>query len=458
MYVAKYSSNIDDDLRATFCTWKHWNFNDPENCLEEVHTSARNFSTTPTRLTMFPGLPNHFVKAVDDLGHIVPNPIITPTVLNLSMTSDYKTQYINSSLIVFGQRNTQVNILLEIEGDRNIFMTVNVSLQDCPPGFYFDNRSVSCTCLGNIRTVLHCAYGPDLEWTAYLIVGYCMSYSQLQFGQKDSQEVVYGQCPFTPGLESESQSVFLFLPLPKQKENLESQFCGKMNRRGILCGKCADNFSINVFSDSFECQNCTALAINWVIFVAVEGLLPLVFFIVVILLHISLTSGPANGFIFFSQVLTVTLEVIIIRSSWLQTKFRHPLITTYTMVDLYSVWSLDFSRFFRSFALCLGPQLGVIHVLSLHYLSALYPLCLIVVAYVLIELHARNCRILVWLWKPLCFLCVRFRQSWKARTSVVDAFAAFILLSYVKIVRISFLLITTFTYIECNSSQEGSKL
>ena len=442
------NSSIDDDLRATFCTWKNWTFNDTENCLEEVHTSARNFSTTPKCVTMFPGLPEHFVKAVDDLGHIVPNPVIAPTVLN--MTSKYKAQYINSSLIVFGQRNTQVNILLEIEGDRNIFMTVNVSLQDCPPGFDFDDRSMSCTCLGNIRTVLHCVYGPDLEWTAYLIVGYCISYSQLKFGQKDSQEVVYGRCPFTPGLESQNQSVFPFLPLPKQKEKLESQFCGKMNRSGILCGKCADNFSINVFSDSFECQNCSALAINWVIFVAVEGLLPLVFFVVVILLHISLTSGPANGFIFCSQVLTVTLEVIIIRSSWLQTNFRHPLIMTYLMVDLYSIWSLDFSRFFHAFAhsyhLCLGSQLRVIHVLSLRYLSALYPLCLIVVAYVLIELHARNCRILVWLWKPLCFLCVRFRQSWRAKTSVVDAFAAFILLSYVKVVRIS-LLLTTFTSI-----------
>ena len=74
----------------------------------------------------------HFVKAVDDLGHNVPNPVITPAVL--PTINNCKVQYINNSLIVFGQRNTQVNILLEIEGDRNTFMTVNVSLQDCPTG------------------------------------------------------------------------------------------------------------------------------------------------------------------------------------------------------------------------------------------------------------------------------------------------------------------------------------
>ena len=139
-------------------------------------------------------------------------------------------------------------------------------------------------------------------------------------------------------------------------------------------------------------------------------ILPLVFFIIVILLHISLTSGPANGFIFFSQVLTVSMEVIIIKSSWKQTNFHHPIIMTYIMEDLCSVWSLDFSRFFCSFAhsyhLCLGPQLKVIHVLSLLCLSALYPLCLIVVAYALIELHARNCQILVWLWEiTMLYLC-----------------------------------------------------
>ena len=452
------NSTRDDDIRATFCTWKNWIFHG--NCLEEVQTSARNFSATPKHVTMFPGLPRNFVQAVDDLGHIIPNPVITPIITPtiLHMTSNYKVQYINNSLIVFGQKNTLVNVFLEVEGDRNIFTMVNVSLQDCPPGFFFDCKSMSCTCWGHIRGLLHCAYGPDLEWTAYLIIGYCMSYSQLEHG---SEHIVYGRCPFTPGLESHSQSVFPFLPLPKQKDKLESQFCGKMNRRGILCGRCADNFSIDVFSDSFICQNCSAQAMNWVIFVAFEGLLPLVFFIIVILLHISLTSGPVNGYIFFSQVLTVSMEVIIIRSSWKQTNIHHPIIMTYMMEDLYSVWSLDFSRFFRSFAhsyhLCLGPQLKVIHVLCLRYLSALYPLCLIVVTYVLIELHARNCRILVWLWKPLCLFCVRFRQSWRAKTSVVDAFAAFILLSYVKIVRIS-LVLTTFTYIYNTNSTAVKKV
>ena len=121
-------------------------------------------------------------------------------------------------------------------------------------------------------------------------------------------------------------------------------------------------------------------------------------------------------------------------------------ILTGFMIRVYSVWSLEFLRFAHGYySLCLGSNLKVMHVLVLRYLSVVYPLCFLIVAFIVIELHARNCRLLVWLWKPLCFLCVRFRQAWKARTSMVDAFAAFILLSYVKLVRISILLVTNTT-------------
>ena len=201
---------------------------------------------------------------------------------------------------------------------------------------------------------------------------------------------------------------------------------------------------------------CSGSLGKWLFFITVEGLPPLLFFVIVVLLHISLTSGPANGFIFCSQVLTVALEVIIFRSSWLESSVKHPLVISDTMVNLYSIWSLDFFRLVRLFdenyKMCLGYQIKVIHVLALRYLSAIYPLCFLLFAFTVIELHARNCRILVWLWKPLCLLCVRFRQAWKAQTSVVHAFAAFILLSYVKTVRISLLLVTYSSIYNANNS------
>ena len=437
LWRSSKTSTMDTDLRATFCSWSNWYFDC--NCNQEIHTSARNFSSTPKSIDMFPGVPKTFIQAVDDLGHNVTNISVIPTVW--PMNANKEVQFINNSLTVFDYPNTHVSILLELQGDRSIFLVVNVSLQNCPPGFSFNKFSRSCICV--FHSHIYCNYEPGSHWIAHLVTGYCMSYSKLS---DQKHIIIQGQCPFTSGLHSNKDIFSPYLPLPPTAEMLEDKFCGKFNRSGKLCGDCMDNYSIDVFSDTFKCYNCSGSINNWLIFLAVEGLPPLVFFMAVILLHISVTSGPANGFIFCSQVLTISLEVIIISSSWKQTQVRHPYILSDTMVNLYSIWSLDFFRIVHLFAkdyhLCLGPHIKVIHVLVLQYLSVVYPLVFLMIAFAVIELHARNWRILVWLWKPLCFLCVRFRQTWKVRTSVVDAFAAFILLSYVKMVRISLLLTT----------------
>ena len=121
----------------------------------------------------------------------------------------------------------------------------------------------------------------------------------------------------------------------------------------------------------------------------------------------------------------------------------------------YSVWSFDFFRIFYARDICLCKSMRIIHVLALQYIPALYPLFLVIISYILIELHARNCRPLVWLWKPFCFLCVRFRRNWEAKTSIIDAFATFLILSYTKILLVSFSLLTPANvYISDGSSVE----
>ena len=429
-------SPLNEDIRATFCKWKHWSFSG--NCTSEVTTLAKTFSNKTYTLSMIPGRLVSFdsfkLKVFDDWGHEVTDKTIFMLSV-ISTTCKVAVQVINKGLIAFGQgNNSHIQTLLQAGDNHNAAAELNIVLQDCPPGFEYDNSTKGCTCRQNLHSILHCIP----EQNAFLFIGYCMSYEE---------KVIYGRCPFTLGIQQLRGS---FLPLPEQKEELQDQFCGKFSRKGRLCGECAHTYSIDVFSDSFTCYNCSSSAINWITYLAVDSIPPLVFFMVLIALHISLTSGPANGFIFCSQVLTVSREIIILESSWKQTNISNPYLMTGLLTDPYSIWNLDFFCVFRSIThekyMCLGPHLKVMHVLALRYLSALYPLCFLVIACILIELHARNCKILVWLWKPLCFLCVRFRQSWKAKTSVVDAFAAFILLSYVKMIRLS-LSLTSYTVI-----------
>ena len=101
------------------------------------------------------------------------------------------------------------------------------------------------------------------------------------------------------------------------------------------------------------------------------------------------------------------------------------------------VWNLDFFRIIYT-PFCLHPKASTLQVLSLDYLIAAYPLVLIVITYTLVTLHYYDYRLVVWLWKP-CHRCfIQFRRQWDIQNSLVDAFATFLLLSYVKFLSVSF--------------------
>ena len=71
--------------------------------------------------------------------------------------------------------------------------------------------------------------------------------------------------------------------------------------------------------------------------------------------------------------------------------------------------------------------------MSLDYIIAVYPLAMIILVYVLVELYSHDCRPVVLMWKPFHHLFARFRHQLNIRTSLVDAFGTFFSLSYVKL-------------------------
>ena len=77
---------------------------------------------------------------------------------------------------------------------------------------------------------------------------------------------------------------------------------------------------------------------------------------------------------------------------------------------------------------CASDQLTPNQVISLEYAVAFYPLLLIITTYVCVELHARDFRLIVWLWRPFsrCLAFVLRRRE--IRFSFVHAFSSFLLL------------------------------
>ena len=100
--------------------------------------------------------------------------------------------------------------------------------------------------------------------------------------------------------------------------------------------------------------------------------------------------------------------------------------------------NLDFFRFLIP-PFCISDRLTNLHVLTLEYFVALFPLFLTVLTYVIIQLHARDCRVLVYLWKPfsVCFAPLVRRCQWNPAESTVHVFVTFLILSYSKFLFVS---------------------
>ena len=155
----------------------------------------------------------------------------------------------------------------------------------------------------------------------------------------------------------------------------------------------------------------------------------------VIIFRVSVTAGLLDVFILFSQLITFPAAMHpLYFHRWKQ---QAATLAVFSLVSLYGIWNLDFFRLLYP-PFCMHPKTTTLHVLILDYAIAVYPLVLIVTSYILVELHDHNFRLIVWLWKPFHRCFVSFRREWNIKSSLIDAFCTFLLLSYFKFLSVSF--------------------
>ena len=121
-----------------------------------------------------------------------------------------------------------------------------------------------------------------------------------------------------------------------------------------------------------------------------------------------------------------------------KTSFSIPLKLIFYYVTL---WNLDFFCLACT-PFCLHLKLNTMQVLALDYLIAVYPMLLVFLTYIAVTLHDR-CPLIVTLWRPIQRVLICIRKEWNIRGSLVQAFATFLVLSYVKILNVSFELLNS---------------
>ena len=221
--------------------------------------------------------------------------------------------------------------------------------------------------------------------------------------------------------------------LPKNPEILiNSSACTPFHRTGLLCGDCEDGYRPLVLSYNLSCVECPDGHKNWWKFILV-GFVPLtVFYLFIVVFNINVTSSRLHGVVWYSQFMSTPAFVRIILL--VLSKDRKYLAVAKVVFAFYSMWNLDI---FRSIFPNTCLNVTTLQALVLEYLLAFYPFVLILISYLLIVLYDRRVPVIVTLWKPFNKMLAIFRKSWDIRTSILDSFATFFLLSYMKILNVT---------------------
>ena len=292
-----------------------------------------------------------------------------------------------------------------------------------PPWFYFHWETGTCRCLPYYAAKC-------FDNKAYLFAGHCATFDE------DTEILSLGVCPYHGFSLSEHDQEW-YTQLPDNISELNDYMCGPLNRKGELCRECKDGYGLAVTSvgfQYFECSKCVGAWYGVPLFLFLE-LFPLtVLYLVILLSQINIISGSITCFIFCSQLVVIAFDGVFAGDDVRVTdiilacsKYTKWLFTI--MMTIYDFWNLRFLRnVLPSF--CIVSTLKPIHITFLDYTSVLYPLCLIFLTWICIEMYDRKYRLFVWLWKP-------FQRCFKGKQCTIDfinAFASFFLLSFTKVV------------------------
>ena len=293
----------------------------------------------------------------------------------------------------------------------------------CPTWYYYNNATGKCEC------------------------GFQLSCSS--DGNKIEIDITFCATPLgQAGDYYIGGSVFLYISdngsrhsseMPGNTSQLEEVMCSPHNRTGFMCGECIDGHGPAVFSPTMNCVNCSeGISRYGVIAYLLLQLSPTtVIFICLVIFRFNITSGPLLGYVFFCQ--TSTLWVVgykwhAIYSYIIQHASKSLNLLTLMSLTVANFWTLTFSRLYIQ-PFCVSEKLTLIDIQLLQFLFATYPLFLAIIAYILVELHTRNWRIVRILCNPFKLILKKANITLVVTSDTIfQAFASLFLLSNISVI------------------------
>ena len=327
---------------------------------------------------------------------------------------------------------------LTCKSNSSMFVAFSEEVKFCLPWHYCEEGQCQCGMIPH--GILKC----DLKHIATLD-RHCITYNE------EEELFEAGSCIFNINQKGDYNNL-VYRSISTNISEINRLMCTDVyNRNGTLCGRCKAGFFPIAYSFNMTCIECLHGKSDWWKYVLAAYLPLTLFCFFVLLCKINITSSHLHGFVYFSQIASMP---VMARNVFISSRDMPNFLSVAKFVcSIFGMWNLDFLRFV-DLGICL--ETNTLQALSLDLAMGIYPLLLLVLSYLLIHLYDRRIKLFVTIWKPFHNFFGFFRANWEIKTSIIDAFATFFLLSSVKFLSVSFDLLVPVTVYHLNSTGDLS--
>ena len=297
----------------------------------------------------------------------------------------------------------------------------------CPTWFHSTQSSSYCECGSSLNGAIDC---DNVTKQVSITLEYCMTLSnvsgEVQLVAARTNNVFIGRSPRG------------FTVLPDNVSDLNDFMCTNSSRRGFLCGDCISGYGYAPNSYSKKCAKCNAAYAVGIFLVF--GILPMtVCFVLIVVLHLNFPSGVLFPYIVFCQCYIAAVKAYSGMFSTMGSsmgpfgQFNLNLCIVLSGLSQYFI-----GVYYIITPVCLHQTLSELQVLCLEYIICLYPLFLIILTSVFIELHARNCRLVMLVAKVFRPFLSCVDRNWSVSDSIIHAYATFYFLAFFYLIFLSY--------------------
>ena len=324
----------------------------------------------------------------------------------------------DNHITLYGDENQNGQIQLTTGGLRAITATINVFLDECPPGFVHNRTTKACVCSANLDASEYLGIVRCSESAAFVQHGYWVGYLDIANSTRENR-LATSYCP--KGFCSNNTRATKEHELPSNASDDTDMYICSAHRTGLVCGRCRENHSAYYHSTMFACNSNDLCHLGWLFYLLSEIIPVTIFFLVVIALNISFTKGPLNGVIFFIQFVD-TLKIKAENFIW----FGQVQKFTYIYKIVYRMFCLNFFSL-EPLSFCLWAGASALDLLAFRYVTIVYSLLLIIGTVALLK---------------LCDFKFCNKYVINVRRSIIHGLSAFLVMSYSECTRVSLMILT----------------